>query len=110
MATDGEKRKGGEENKRIKTKQTEFDEGKDQNSPAVLLAVNELFVDAGTAAGFLFTSDADLFFSEATLSTGRKMCLGLERRVLTFPSGELGELDLNLFVGVGLGGGLGLPV
>jgi len=29
---------------------------------------------------------------------------------LTFPSGELGELDLNLFVGVGLGGGLGLPV
>jgi hypothetical protein len=29
---------------------------------------------------------------------------------LTFPSGELGELDLNLFVGVGLGGGLGLLV
>jgi hypothetical protein len=29
---------------------------------------------------------------------------------LTFPSGVLGELDLNLFVGVGLGGGLGLPV
>ncbi|KAL2016457.1 hypothetical protein VTK56DRAFT_3508 [Thermocarpiscus australiensis] len=38
------------------------------------------------------------------------MCLGLERRVLTFPSGVLGELDLNLFVDVGLGGGLRLPV
>ena len=80
------------------------------NSPGVFLAVNVLFADAGTAAGLLLTSDADLFFSEATLSTGRKMCLGLERRVLTFPSGELGELDLDLFVRVGLGGGLGLPV
>jgi len=44
----------------------------------VLLTVNKLFADAGTAALFLLTSDADLFFSEATLSAGRKMCLGLE--------------------------------
>lgn len=55
-------------------------------------------------------SDADLFF-EATLFAGRKMCLFLERRRgVTFPSGELGELDLDLFVNVGLSGGLGLPV
>jgi hypothetical protein len=32
----------------------------------------------------------------------------LERRVLTFPSGLARELDLNLFVGLGGGGGLGL--
>jgi hypothetical protein len=76
----------------------------------VLLTVNELFADAGTAVLLLFTSDTDLFFSEAILSTCRKSCLGLERRVLTFPSGVLGELDLNLFVGVGLGLGLGFPV
>jgi hypothetical protein len=61
---------------------------------AMLFTVGELCVGAGTAVMFLFTSDADLFFSEATLSTWRKMCLGLERRVLTFPSGVLGELDL----------------
>jgi hypothetical protein len=36
--------------------------------------------------------------------------LRLERRVLTFPSGVLGELDLNLFVDTGLSSGLGLPV
>jgi hypothetical protein len=60
----------------------------------MLFTVGELCVGAGTAVMFLFTSDADLFFSEATLSTWRKMCLGLERRVLTFPSGVLGELDL----------------
>jgi hypothetical protein len=68
-------------------------------------------VDAGTAGVFLFTSDADLFFSEATLfARRRKLCLRLERRVLTFPSGVLGELDLNLFVDTGLSSGLGLPV
>ena len=78
----------------------------------MLLAVNELVAGAGTAALVLFTGDVDdLFFAVAILSTGgRKLCLDLERRVLTFPSGELGELDLDLFVGVGLGGGLGLPV
>jgi hypothetical protein len=75
----------------------------------VLLAVNKLLVDTGTAAFLLLMSDADLFL-KAILSGGRKMCLGWGRRVLTFPSGELGELDLNLFVDVGLGGGLGLPV
>jgi hypothetical protein len=75
----------------------------------VVLAVNKLLVDTGTAAFFLVMSDADLFL-KAILSGGRKMCLGWGRRVLTFPSGELGELDLNLFVDVGLGGGLGLPV
>lgn len=80
------------------------------DSPAVLFAVAVLFTGAGTAVMFLFTSDADLFFSEATLSTGRKMCLGLERRVLTFPSGWLRELDLELFVSAGLGCGLRLPV
>ena len=73
----------------------------------MLLAVNKLFfVDAGTAAGLLLTSDAELF---EAIFTGRKMGLRLER-VLTFPSGELGEGDLDLFVGGGLGGGLGLPV
>jgi hypothetical protein len=80
----------------------------------VLLAVDKLVLGAGTAASVLVTSDVDdldLLFTEAVLSTGgRKLCLDLERRVLTFPSGELGELDLDLFVGVGLGGGLGLPV
>lgn len=76
----------------------------------VLLAVNKLLVDTGTAAFLLLMmSDTDLFL-KALLSGGRKMCLGWGRRVLTFPSGELGELDLNLFVDVGLGGGLRLPV
>lgn len=76
----------------------------------VLLAVNKLLVDTGTAAFLLLVmSDTDLFL-KALLSGGRKMCLGWGRRVLTFPSGELGELDLNLFVDVGLGGGLRLPV
>ena len=32
--------------------------------------------------------------------------MGLERRVLTLPSGAAGELDLNLFVGFGGGGGV----
>jgi hypothetical protein len=77
----------------------------------VVLAVNKLLVDTGTAAFFLVVvSDVDLFL-KAILSGGRKMCLGgWGRGVLAFPSGELGELDLNLFVDVGLGGGLGLPV
>lgn len=44
----------------------------------VFLADNKLFADAGTAVCFLFTSDVDLFFSEATLFGGRKMCLGWE--------------------------------
>jgi hypothetical protein len=60
---------------------------------AVLLAV-VLSTDAGTAVSFLFTSNADLFFSEALLSGRRKISLGLERRVLTFPSGSLREFDL----------------
>lgn len=80
---------------------------------AVFFAVRVLLPDAGTAVFFLFTSDAEyfFFFFGATLSALRKMCLGLERRrVLTFPSGVVGELDLNLFVDGGLGGGLGLPV
>jgi hypothetical protein len=77
---------------------------------AVFVAVRVLLPDAGTAVFFFFKSDADFFFPEATLSALRKMCLGLGRRVFTFPSGVLWELDLNLFVGGGLGGGLGLPV
>lgn len=43
--------------------------------------MNKLFTDAGTAVMFLLTSDADLFFSEATVSAGgrrgRELCLGL---------------------------------
>lgn len=66
------KQSGSKQNKQQKGKR------KVPNSPGVFLAVNVLFADAGTAAGLLLTSDADLFFSEATLSTGRKMCLGLE--------------------------------
>jgi len=58
---------------------------------AVLLAV-VLLTDAGTAS-FLFASDVDLFL-EAVLSVRREFDLGLERRVLTFPSGVLGDLDL----------------
>lgn len=78
---------------------------------AVLFAETaELFTGAGTAVWLLLTSDADLFFSEATLSNGRKLCLGLERRVLTLLSGGLGELDLKLLVRMGLCSGLGLPV
>jgi hypothetical protein len=75
----------------------------------VFLAVNKLFVGTGTVAWLLLVSDADLF-SEVILSGGRELRLNLERRVVTFPSGDLGECDLNLFVDVGLGGGLGLPV
>lgn len=60
---------------------------------------------------FLFTSDADLFLEACFFAARRKLGRGLERRrVLTFPSGLLGELDLDLFVDVGLGSGLGLPV
>jgi len=55
----------------------------------VLFAV-VLRTDAGTA---VFPSDVDLFFVEATLSARRKFDLRLER-VLTFPSGVLGDLDL----------------
>jgi hypothetical protein len=76
----------------------------------VLLAVNELFTDAGTAVGLLSARDMDLFLEASLFSGRRKLGLDLERRVLTFPSGELRELDLNLFVGMGLGGGLRLPV
>lgn len=65
----------GEKTVGIKTKQID---NKMSNSPAVLLAVAEFFTGAGTAVLFLLTSDVDLFFSEATLSTRRKMCLGLE--------------------------------
>jgi hypothetical protein len=44
----------------------------------VLLAVNKLLVDTGTAAFLLLMmSDADLFL-KALLSGGRKMCLGWE--------------------------------
>lgn len=76
----------------------------------MLLAVNKLLADAGTAVLFLLASDADLFFVEASLFARRKMCWGLERRVLTVLSGVLRKLDLNLLVRVGLGGGLVLPV
>jgi len=65
---------------------------------------------AGTSVSFLFTSDADLFFSEALFSTRRKFGLSLERRVLTFPSGSLWELDFELLMGVGLGGCLGTGI
>jgi hypothetical protein len=39
-------------------------------------------MDTGTAVNILFTSNVDLFL------------VGLVRRVLTFPSGFLGEFDL----------------
>jgi hypothetical protein len=44
---------------------------------SALLFTVVLLTDAGTAVGFLFTSDADLFFAEASLGT-RKFGLGLE--------------------------------
>jgi hypothetical protein len=62
-------------------------------SGSVLFTV-VLLTDAGTAVSFLFTSDVDLFFTEASLRARREFDLGLERRVLTFPSGVLGGLDL----------------
>jgi len=58
-------------------------------------------MDTGTAV-FLFSSDADLFLGDARRARGG----GLVRRVLTFPSGFLGQVDLELFVGLGGGGGL----
>lgn len=79
--------------------------------PGVVLFAVVLLTDAGTAVSLLFASITDLFFTEASLSARRKFDLGLERRVLTFPSGVLGDLDLELFVSVGLGGGgLSFPV
>jgi hypothetical protein len=61
---------------------------------SVMLFAVVLLTDAGTAVSFLFTSDVDLFFTEAMLRARREFDLGLERRVLTFPSGVLGDLDL----------------
>ncbi len=57
--------------------------------------------DTGTVVTFFFTRETDLFFADAMLlSTGRKMGRGVDtRRVLTLPSGFLGECDLKLFVG-----------
>jgi hypothetical protein len=51
-----------------------------------------LTMDTGTAVNILFTSNADLFLE--AFSAGRKIGLRLVRRVLTFPSGFLGEFDL----------------
>jgi len=53
----------------------------------VLLEGIEVLAGTGTAVSLLFTSDADLFFTEALLFARRKVCLGLEGRVLTWPSG-----------------------
>lgn len=62
-------------------------------------------LDTGTVVMLLFTSYTDLFFAVTLLSARRKVDRGLRRRVLTFPSGFLlGELDLNLFVGLDSGG------
>lgn len=47
------------------------------NLPTVLFANELLTDDAGTAVRFLFTSDADLFFSEASLGA-RKFDFSLE--------------------------------
>jgi len=52
--------------------------GVSRTRSAELLSDNELFAGAGTAVLLLFTSDTDLFFSEAILSALRKRCLGLE--------------------------------
>jgi hypothetical protein len=67
--------------------------------------------DAGTAVTFLFTSDSDLSFTEA--SARREIGGCRERRVLTFPSGGCllaWKFELNLFVGLGGCLGFGLPV
>jgi hypothetical protein len=107
------KRKGGETETtppaRIKTNRTNRER---LSLPAVLLTGNKLFADAGTAAFLLLASDTDLFLEASLLTRWGKLGLGLGGRSVLFPSGELGELDLNLLVGVGvgLGGGLGVPV
>lgn len=67
--------------------------------------------DTGTVVTFFFTRETDLFVVEVVLlSTGRKMGRGVNnRRVLTLPSGFLGEFDLKLFVSyLSLRLGLGL--
>lgn len=69
----------------------------------VLFAVVLFTVDTGTAVTILFTSDVDLFFAEALLLARRKVGLsGVVRsgvrRVLTFPSGLVWEMDLYFLV------------
>lgn len=69
----------------------------------VLLFDVLLVLKAGTAVTLFFTCKTDLFFAVAVLSTRGEINVGGVRRVLTFPSGRLlaGELDINLFVGLG---------
>lgn len=75
------------------------------------------FLDTGTVVMFFFTRNTDLFFAKVFLWARRRSLFGgdRDRRVLTFPSGfGLLGLDLNLFVGFGLGNGLcmglGFPI
>jgi hypothetical protein len=69
--------------------------------------------DTGTAVAFLFSSNSDLFLAETlALVAASEIRSGLARRVLTNPSGLLGEFDRKLFVSLLLGGaaGIGFPV
>jgi hypothetical protein len=69
---------------------------------AVIFLVGDFRPDlrTGTAVTFFFTCIMDLFLAEAfRLRLWRKMDRGVDTwRVLTFPSGFLGECDLKLFV------------
>ena len=58
---------------------------------SVTLLTEVLLADTGTA---VFTSDADLFFVDASLLAGREFDSCVERRVVTFPSGVRGGFDL----------------
>lgn len=68
-----------------------------------------LFLETGTAVTFFFTRNTDLFFGVAVLATRRDLG-GERRRVLTFPSGFLGEVDLELLGSLDLCLGLGFAV
>jgi len=61
-----------------------------------------LRVDTGTAVSFLFSGDANLFLDDARRARGGSLI----RRVLTFPSGFMGEVEFELLVGLGGCGGL----
>lgn len=72
---------------------------------ALLVAV--LLVTVTGTAVILFTADTDLLFVTMLLvanGTIGSVHSKIRRRVMTFPSGLLGDLDLYFLVGV-LGGG-----
>lgn len=68
----------------------------------VVVLLNTLVgnLDTGTRVTFFFLCEADLLFGDALLLTRRNLYRGGDRRELTFSSGLLGKLDLDLLVGL----------